>query len=86
MNGYERRVMGGEINVESAPGLVMIRGNMSSDETKNAAEGVANRIDGCKSVQSDVHVVRPSHCTVSKDNHEAVTLLDRTVPCQERSN
>lgn len=75
-----------EINVESAPGLVMIRGNMSSDETKTAAEGIANGIDGCKSVQSDLHVVRPSHCEVSKDNHEAVALLDWTVPCQERSN
>lgn len=63
-----------EINVESAPGLVMIRGNMSSDETKTAAEGIANGIDGCKSVQSDLHVVRPSHCEVSKDNHEAVAF------------
>ena len=64
----------------------MSRGNVSSDETKKTAEGIANGIDGCKSVQSDLQVVRPFHREVSKDNHEAVTLLDQTAPCQERSN
>ena len=72
--------------VENAQGLVMSRDHVSSDETKKTAEGIANGIDGCKSVQSDLQVVRPFHREVSKDNHEAVTLLDQTAPCQERSN
>ena len=60
----------------------MSRDHVSSDETKKTAEGIANGIDGCKSVQSDLQVVRPFHREVSKDNHEAVTLLDQTAPCK----
>jgi len=82
----DARVMGREINVESAQGLVMIRGNVSSDETKKTAEGIAKGIDGVKSVQNDLQVVRPLNREVIKDNHQAVTLLDQTIPCQERSN
>ena len=82
----DARVMGREIHVESAQGLVMIRGNVSSDETKKTVEGIANRIDGVKSVKNDLQVVRPFNREVIKDNHEAGTLLDQPAPCQERSN
>ncbi len=82
----DSRVMGREINVESAQGLVMIRGNVSSDETKKMVEGIANGIDGVKSVQNDLQVVRPFKREVGNDKNEAGTLRDQTAPCQDRSN
>lgn len=75
-----------ELNVENAQGLVMIQGTVSSDETKKTAEGIAKGIDGVKSVQNDLQVVRPFNHEVLKDNCKAGTLLDQTVPGQERSN
>jgi len=82
----DARVMGREINVESAQGLVMIRGNVSSDETKKTVEGIANGIDGVKSVKNDLQVVRPSQREVRNDKHEAGTLRDQNEPCQDRFN
>jgi hypothetical protein len=82
----DARVMGREINVESAQGLVMIRGDVSSDETKKTVEGIANGVDGVKSVQNDLQVVRPSQREVINDKNEAGTLRDRIAPCQDRSN
>ncbi len=46
----DARMMGREINVESAQGMVMIRGNMSSYETEKTVEGIAKGIHGVKSV------------------------------------
>ena len=80
----DARVMGREINVESTQGLVMIRGNVSSDETKMTAENITKGIDGVKSVQNDLQVVRLSSREVIKDKPGVVTLPDP--PCQERSN
>ena len=71
----DARVMGREINVESAQGLVIIRGNVSSDETKKMAENIAKGIHGVKSIQNELQVVRPFNREVIKDNHDAVTLL-----------
>ncbi len=82
----DARVMGREINVESAQGLVMIRGNVSSDETKKTVEGIANGIDGVKSVKNDLQVVRPSQREVSNDEHEAGIIRDQNEPCQDRSD
>lgn len=80
----DARVMGREINVESTQGLVRIRGNVSSDETKMTAENITKGIDGVKSVQNDLQVVRLSSREVIKDKPGVVTLPDP--PCQERSN
>ena len=80
----DARVMGREINVESTQGLVMIRGNVSSDETKKTAENITKGIDGVKSVQNDLQVVRLFSREVIKDKPGVVTLSDQ--PCQERSN
>ena len=78
------RVMGREINVESTQGLVMIRGNVSSDETKKTVENITKGIDGVKSVQNDLQVVRLFSREVIKDKPGVITLPDP--PCQERSN
>ncbi|MDF0677460.1 MAG: BON domain-containing protein [Nitrospira sp.] len=82
----DARVMGREINVESAQGLVMIRGNVSSDETKQTVEGIANGINGVKSVKNDLQVVRPSQREVINDKHEAGIIRDQNEPCQDRSD
>lgn len=80
----DARVMGREINVESTQGLVMIRGNVSSDETKKTVENITKGIDGVKSVQNDLQVVRLFSREVIKDKPGVITLPDP--PCQERSN
>ena len=82
----DARVMGREIHVESAQGLVIIRGNVSSDETKKTVEGIANRIDGVKSLKNDLQVVRPSQREVRNDKHEADTIRGQNEPCQDRSD
>lgn len=82
----DARVMGREINVESTQGLVMIRGNVSSDETKKTVENIAKGIDGVKSVQNDLQVVRLFNREEIKDRLAAVKLLDQTAPCPDQSN
>lgn len=82
----DARVMGREINVESAQGLVMIRGNVGSDETKKRVEGIANGIDGVKSVKNDLQVVRPSQREVSNHKDKAGPLRDQNEPCQDQSS
>lgn len=82
----DARVMGREINVESAQGSVMIRVDVSSDETKKTVEGIANGINGVKSVQNDLQVVRPLQREVSKAHLTTTKLLDQTAPCQDQSN
>ena len=82
----DARVMGREINVESAQGLVMIRGNVNSDQTRKTVEDIASGIDGVKSVKNDLQVVPLVQREVSNDKHKAVAILDQSVPCQDRSN
>lgn len=82
----DARVMGREINVESTEGLVRIRGNVSSVETKKTAENITKGIDGVKSVQNDLQVVRLSSREEIKDRLAAVKLLDQTAPCPDQSN
>lgn len=82
----DARVMGREINVESAQGSVMIRGNVSSDERKKTAEGIANGIDGVKSVKNELQVVPPVLRQVINHKQKADTLPDKTMPCQDQSN
>ena len=80
----DARVRGREINIESAQGLVMIRGKVDSDEAKQAVEGLAKGIDGVKSVKNDLLVVPPPSRELIAN--EATTLRDQTEPCQDRVN
>ena len=81
----DARVRGREINVESAQGLVMIHGNVDSDEAKKAVEDLAKGIDGVKSVKNDLQVVLPSKRDVIDDKNAAVALQDQIEPCQDPS-
>jgi hyperosmotically inducible protein len=67
------RIKGSEINVETAQGLVMIRGKVDSDEAKQAAEGIAKGIDGVKSVKNELQVVAPSKREAIDDKDASIT-------------
>jgi hyperosmotically inducible protein len=54
------RIKGGQIDVESTAGQVMIRGKVDSIVAKHAAEDIAKGINGVKSVKNDLEVVTPS--------------------------
>jgi len=69
----DARVKGSEINVETAQGLVIIRGKVDSDAAKQAAEGIAKGIDGVKSVKNDLQVVAPSKREATDDKDDAIT-------------
>lgn len=69
----DARVKGSEINVESAQGLVMIRGKVDSDAAKQAAEGIAKGIDGVKSVKNELQVVAPAKREATDDKDAAIT-------------
>lgn len=69
----DSRVKGSEINVETAQGLVMIRGKVDSDAAKQAAESIAKGIDGVKSVKNELQVVAPSKREATDDKDEAIT-------------
>ncbi|MBI5776607.1 MAG: BON domain-containing protein [Nitrospirae bacterium] len=69
----DARVKGSEITVESAQGLVTIRGKVDSSDAKLAAEGIAKGIDGVKSVKNDLQVVPPAKRAATDDKDAAIT-------------
>ena len=52
----DARIKGSEINVETSQGSVIIRGKVDSDVAKQAAEGIAEGMDGVKTVKNDLTV------------------------------
>lgn len=70
----DARVKGSELNVESAQGLVMIRGKVDSGDAKQAVEDIAKGIDGVKSVKNELQVVPPAKREAIDDKDEAITL------------
>src|SRR5689334_25309378 len=50
----DARVKGSDINVETAQGLVMMRGKVDSEDAKQATEGIAKGIDGVKAVKNEI--------------------------------
>lgn len=53
----DRRVKGRAIKVETTAGVVTLRGKVESAAEKNAAEAIARRVDGVRSVQNVLQVV-----------------------------
>ncbi|OLC14257.1 MAG: hypothetical protein AUH29_10555 [Candidatus Rokubacteria bacterium 13_1_40CM_69_27] len=51
------RVKGRAISVETQAGVVTLRGKVESDKEKNAAEEIAKKVDGVKSVHNVLQVV-----------------------------
>jgi hyperosmotically inducible protein len=69
----DSRVKGSEMNIETSRATVMIRGKVDSDAAKQAAEGIAKRIDGVKSVKNELQVVAPSKREAIDEKDEAIT-------------
>lgn len=69
----DSRVKGRDISVETTQGTVMIRGKVDSNESKQAAEGIAKDIDGAKMVKNELQVVAPSKREAVDDKDEAIT-------------
>ena len=56
----DERVKGTQISVDTAKGVVHLRGKVDSAEAKSAASDVAKGIEGVKSVKNDLQVVTPA--------------------------
>lgn len=69
----DARVKGRQVDVETAKGLVMLRGKVDSDEAKNAAQEITKGITGVKSVKNELQVVAPSHREIVEYKDEAIT-------------
>lgn len=69
----DARVKGRQIDVETTKGVVMLRGKVDSDAAKHAAEDIAKKLDGVKSVKNDLEVVAPSKREAVEDKDEAIT-------------
>ena len=67
------RVKGRQIEVETTQGVVMLRGKVDSDATKQAAGDITKMLDGVKSVKNDLEVVAPSKRDAVEDKDEAIT-------------
>ena len=55
----DERVKGTQISVDTAKGVVHLRGKVDSAESKSAANDVAQGVEGVKSVKNDLQVVTP---------------------------
>ncbi len=67
------RVKGRQIDVATTKGVVMLRGKVDSDTAKSAAEDIAKKLDGVKSVKNDLEVVAPSAREAVEEKDEAIT-------------
>jgi osmotically-inducible protein OsmY len=56
----DSRIKGGQIDVDTTAGQVIIRGKVDSDAAKSAAEEIAKGIKGVLSVKNDLEVVPAS--------------------------
>jgi len=56
----------------------MLRGKVDSDAAKHAAEDIAKKLDGVKSVKNDLEVVAPSTREAVEDKDEAITARVQT--------
>ena len=69
----DNRVKGTQIHVETMKGVVHLRGKVESDEAKQAAEEIAGRVDGVKSVKNDLQVVASSRMKTVEANDTQIT-------------
>jgi hyperosmotically inducible protein len=56
----DERVKGTQISVDTAKGVVHLRGKVDSAEAKSAAGDIAKGVEGAKSVKNDLQVVAPT--------------------------
>ena len=56
----DERVKGTQVSVDTAKGVVHLRGKVDSAEAKSAASDIAQGVEGVKSVKNDRQVVTPA--------------------------
>jgi hyperosmotically inducible periplasmic protein len=56
----DERVKGTQVSVDTAKGVVHLRGKVDSAEAKSAAGDIAQGVEGVKSVKNDLQVVAPA--------------------------
>jgi hyperosmotically inducible protein len=56
----DERVKGTQVSVDTAKGVVHLRGKVDSAEAKSAAGSIAQGVEGVKSVKNDLQVVAPA--------------------------
>jgi len=56
----DERVKGTQVSVDTAKGVVHLRGKVDSAEAKSAASDIAQGVEGVKSVKNDLQVVAPA--------------------------
>ena len=79
----DERVKSRQVSVETAKGVVTLRGKVDSPESKAAAESVAQGIEGAKNVRNDLQVVAPAdQKAVAADDKE----IKRTVESRLNSD
>lgn len=69
----DSRVKGRQIDVETAQGVVLLRGKVDSEAAKQASADIAKMLDGVKSVKNDLEVVAPAVRESVEDKDEAIT-------------
>jgi len=69
----DARVKGSKIKVKAAEGSVMLSGKVNSSDAKRAAEDIANKLDGVKSVKNDLEVFPLNIGENIRDNDETIT-------------
>jgi len=69
----DERVKGTEVHVDTAKGVVHLRGKVDSEEAKTAAAEVAKGIDGVTSVKNDLQVVTPANRKTVDANDKDIT-------------
>jgi hyperosmotically inducible protein len=67
------RVKGRQIDVATTKNVVMLRGKVDSDASKQAAEDITKMLDGVKTVKNDLQVVAPSKREAVEEKDEAIT-------------
>lgn len=70
----DSRVKGGQIEVETTEGRVVLRGKVDSDAAKRAAEGITAGLDGVKTVKNELQIVAPSIRDAIEEKDEAITV------------
>jgi hyperosmotically inducible protein len=69
----DSRVKGQEIDVETTEGQVMLRGTVDSTVARQAAEDIAKKLDGVKSVKNDLEVLASSMSEAVVEKDEDIT-------------
>jgi osmotically-inducible protein OsmY len=69
----DERVKGTQVHVDTAQGVVHLRGKVDSQEAKDVAAEVAKSIDGVTSVKNDLQVVAPVNRKTVDANDKDIT-------------